>query len=282
MLGGGADFPGVLGVVIFRAMADALVGSFMEDTEILSVEQFFTDQGVPAVGILFAGEMDGAAATGAIVVYAPGDNAYLMLAFGPTADWDRYGADIEEIAETIAFAPELVTLFTATQDTYFADRDEVLETIVFTDWHALAYDDDKMPIVVVKPDFAYVVALGLSASFSDQLSDGEDVLRLLVQATADTELSQEIIAEIMDALGGMGSDITIDESLTTIYATDEGGIIRVIGTGALDEETVIPIGVYLDLRPSGSITMIVMGNVDLALADEDLLLEILAETLVLE
>lgn len=282
LIGGGADFPGVLGVVLVRALAEPLVGSFMDDTELLGVEVLSTDQGVPVVAVEFAGDLDGQPGTGVMLVYAPGNDAVLLLAFGPDADWDEFGDALYDVAASVTFDDEMLTIFTASEDTYFADLDETIETIVFPGWHAVANDDPQMPLMVVEPDLTYVVALGKAENFGGELADGGDMLLLLLQAGVDDELGQEIIAGVMESMGGSGGDIKIDASRSAFYATDEGGIIRVVATADLDEETDIPIGVYLDLRPDGSLIMIVIGNLDQALEEEALLLEILAETLVLD
>lgn len=280
-LGGGLDFPGLLGVVIIRDQASALLGGFMDDTQLTGVETYFTAQGVPVVEIEFAGMMMDEPSNGALYLFAPGTNAYMLLSFATEEDWAAEAAGLAELAASVTFDAELRTLVTADEELFFADKAETLETLVLPGWHALATDDETFPLMVAEPDLGYVLAFASGETLGDDLDSSAEVMRLLAQMTADADLGRDLIMTMIDSLGGLAGDIDVDASLTALIPTDEGGIVRVVGNGKLDEETTLPIAVYIALRSEGSLGMIVLGNVTQALEEEETTLEILAETLVL-
>lgn len=281
-LGGGLDFPGLLGVVIIRDQAAAMLGTFMDDTELVSVELSLTPQGVPMVAIEFDGQMMNEPSSGALYVFGPGNTAYLLLGFAPADDWAVDGPRLAEFAANVTFDESLITLVTASEEMYFTDKAETIETVVLPGWHALATDDETFPLVVAEPELRYLLGFGAGDALGADLDSSAEMMRILAEATAGTDVATEIISMLLDSLGGLGEDIELDSSLTAVYPTETGGVLRMVGTGRLDEEISIRIGVYIDMRTEGSLGMIVLGDVAQALAEEKTVLEILAETLVLE
>jgi hypothetical protein len=71
------------------------------------------------------------------------------------------------------------------------------------------------------------------------------------------------------------SGLDLDDEITTTYPRDGAVTIRVSGAGEFEEGMNMPMVVYFDLRQDGASVLVVFGDADAAVAQEEALLGII-------
>ena len=279
---GGADFPGLAGLVLFPSLADLLVAELGENGTVEVADVTTTAQGLPSARVIFQGDMDGEAGGGAFYVIAAGDTAYLFLAFAPLDVWDDMRPDIEAIAESIEIDESTINIVTAdSDDFYYVDDAGTVEVYVPNGWHAAGSPLEDLPVIVTDADYSYALMMATDKQFAPNM--GPDVEALL--ATPPDEYTPDILEAITTALMDemtSGGDFTLDTTQTQQFDNGDGVTLRFVGEGELDTDVTIPVVVYFNQSSDGISVALVMGNVDALLADEDTALNVVQSLLSLE
>jgi hypothetical protein len=272
----GDEFPGVMGVVLIATLAEEMLVEYMEGAELVSVERGLTSQGLPMAKIDYTAEIEGVEGAGAFYIISPGASAYLLFTFAPTDEWETLAPGVAAVADSISFEDELITLQTATEgELPFGDEQGVLELVVPAGWHVTDTFDPTLPVIVSDPEFNFVGAVGSDATFVE--AAGIDTESLFDSIFVDGQIEQEALDEAVDGLaeGFEGSGLVLDEEMTATYPRDGAVTIRVAGAGEFEEGINVPMVVYFDLRQDGASVVVVFGDADAALAQEEALLEII-------
>ena len=272
--GGGVDFPGVVGVVLMRSLADLLLEEYVDGAVLVSNEIIATQQGLPLAKITFAGEFEGEEAAGAFYVLAPGATAYMLLSVAPADQWETVAPGIDLIAESMTFDDDLLTLQQATDGTLdYSTTDGLITLTVPEGWYVAETNDITLPVVAANAEADFAVAFGIDPAFDEELGPELDEL-LETPAGETTPELEALVDELVAVLGVPGEDLELDEEQSELFAREGAVIIRLVGNAALDTDVALPIALYFDLRTDGAVAAVVFGDIEAALADETTLLQL--------
>lgn len=278
-----SDFPGLAGIAIFAALAEGIADSFGEDVEMVEAAAGFTEQEIPTYYFVFAGESEGEMMGGMFYVFAPGPMAYLLLAVGSLEDWEANRPGVDLIANSLQFDEELILLEKAGDEAItFVSSDGTTSVVAPPGWYASDSDDAELPVIVGAPDMAYVAAIGTEASFGEELRPEIAELFVPSEGESNPEDYDDLVGAIVEMLGSSGQEVTLDPSRQAVYPRDGAVTIRLVGTMELDTDLPFTVATFVDLRESGGAVMIVFGDIDRALDDEEALLTILESIRLLE
>ncbi|MEX1019078.1 MAG: hypothetical protein WDZ49_05435, partial [Litorilinea sp.] len=272
--GDALDFPGVMAVIIMRVLPEFIVDQFGEGAVYLGTEVLTTPQNMPVVKIEFEADLEGTPMAGAFYTLSPGASAYIMIALAPIDEWSDVGAAMDAVAASIEFEPDLATLQMAVDEPiYVVDEAETLEIVLPTGWQAAATDDPTLPILAVSPGYDYVAALTATRDMD------AEVVALLDEALVDGEVNDDIMALVMDLMSDSMSldedSLALEPDMSEFFVVRDELVLRMVGSIEVDEGVSMPAAIYVGLRRDGLSALIVFGDIDLALADEATLIEIL-------
>jgi hypothetical protein len=273
------EFPGVLAVVILRENAELVLQQMAEGAELVNVETLVTDQQLPMTKISFLAELEeGVEGAGALYIVSPGSSGYLFTTFAPVDEWEVLEPGADLVAQSIFFDEELITLTTAESGVlFYADEANTVEIALPEGWQVAEMGDESLPLVVVDPDFQFVGAVGIDPEFNADLGiELEDIV------AEDGTVDRNALDQLLNELDFDAETFTIDESL--IEASVEDGVLtlRLVGVAALEEDLQLPVVLYLRIDSTGFAGLVIFGNSEDILAQEETLLEIVDSILILE
>lgn len=271
---GGGDFPGMIMVVFFAGIPELLLGEFLQDGTLTSVEFSQTSQQLPMVAVHFDRMMDEVEGSGVMYVISPGETVYVFIAFASTDEWETLSSQVQQVAESITFDDNLLTLVTAENGELVYSDNENVQVTIPEGWHVSNTNDESLLVLVTNPDYRFAMAIGTDAGFDEGLGSGLEDLSISPEDEIDAETQAMVFDLIMQAMGD-GSDFVVDESLNAVYPHEGGVTFRVVGAGDFSDGANMPVAVYLDLRTDGGLISMLLGDVDSALEVEPQVLEII-------
>jgi hypothetical protein len=162
----------------------------------------------------------------------------------------------------------------------YTTEDGQLELMVPATWQVSETNDDTLPVVVADPNSELVVMIT-----AEPMEPSENDLDFeALMAAVDEELGRDALADLVGILLDMVDmdigDLLTDDSMTDVFPSASGVTIRLAGTTDL-EEFALPVVLYVDIRPEDYVGLIALGDLDIALNQEEALLEILDSVVML-
>ena len=196
----------------------------------------------------------------------------MLLAGGTQEEWDANKAGVELIANSVQFAEDLITLQQAGDAPLtFVGADETLSVETPAGWYVSDSNDPTLPIIVGAPDMSFAAAVGTGATMGQELNLSQAELFAPSGGESNPEDYDDLVDAIVEMLGSSGQDLTLNPDLQTVYERDGGLTIRLVGSMDLDQDLPFTVGLYIDLRADSGAILIVFGDIDAALAQEDAL-----------
>lgn len=277
----GGDFPGMILIYFFANMPEMLVGEYLEGAELTSIEIRQTAQHVPMAGIHFDATIEGVEGSGAFYAISPGETAYMFFAFAPAEEWDAVAPGVAQVAESITFDEELLTLATAESGgLVFGDNAGILETTVPEGWHVTGTNDETLPLLIADPGYTLALMLGTESDLGPEVGELVDELLSQPDGEPDPAVVDEVFAGLVEKMSE-GGDFTVDETLNAHYAREGAITLRLGGEGDFSG-LITPVVLYIDLRSDGGVMQLIFGDPQDVLAQEDELLNILTATVLLD
>ncbi|MCC6169822.1 MAG: hypothetical protein IT329_21575 [Caldilineaceae bacterium] len=277
----GGDFPGMILVYFFANMPEMLVGEYMEGAGLTSIEIGRTVQDVPMAGIHFDATIEGVEGSGAFYAISPGETAYMFFAFAPAEEWVAVAPGVAQVAESITFDEELLTLATAgSGGLVFGDNAGILETTIPEGWHVTGTNDETLPLLIADPEYTLALMLGTESEMEPELGAMMDELLNQPGGEVDPAVVDEAFAGLVERMMQDG-DFTVDETLNAYFPREGAITLRLGGEGDFSG-LITPAMVYFDLRSDGAVMQIIFGDLQDMLAQEEELLKILTATDVLD
>ncbi len=275
----GADIPSFIALTLFRVAGGDMLQEWIPDAEMKGVASAFTAQGLPMVRLDFNAEIDGEPATGAFFVISAGSQAYVLLVAGTVDEFDRYAEEAEEVVDSLAFDPSLITYVQADaqadgEPLVYTDDEGLISVSLPDGWFAADTGDEQLPVILMDPTISYVMMLSTDTTLDTSFDASRRELFDTEDGTPDPAVLDEIAARLADLLGERGDSLIFDPDLTTTYPRAGGVIIRMVGEGDFSAGTMAPVALYLDLRTAGGALVILVGEIDPALADEESLFDV--------
>lgn len=272
------DLPGLLGVVVLRDQAQALVRQIDENGELIGVTTRLTSQQLPLVRIDFRANFQGSDGQGALYLVSPGATAYLLITFAPTAEWEALQPTVDLVAQSIFFDPFQITLTAAEgRELLYTHSDGSLSLTVPVNWQVTETGQEMPALLVADPSFAIVAAIGHEAPLPADLADelGQILAAAPQTPTLDTALLQALQEAVLSALNILPGELTLDEAATQAFVADGQVTIRLVGTTELEPGLPLTLIAYARIHQAGVLPALVFGDLTQILEREPSLLAIL-------
>ena len=272
--GGGQDFPGILALSIFQTQADAIVKQIDANAQLVSVQRLATTQSLPLIKIAFQANFQGIEGTGAFYVVSPGATVYLVIGFASGEEWPALESGFDLVAQSIFFDASLITLTTAeTGPLVYKDADETVEVTVPQTWQVTDTGDPTFPLAVVNPDFNIIAAVGGAKDGVGDQNIDVAAITAAVEQGADQATLDQIVQQIVAGMD-MGKDqFTIDDKLTTAFVQDNQLYVRLAGLVDL-QDIKLNVAIWVTFAGTDMIGLVVFGDTEQAMAQEQTLLEV--------
>ena len=272
---GAEDFPGLMGIVLFKTQADTLVGAIDPGGELLGVDSFFTEQGLPLVKIALSADMGGGeVGTGAFYIVSTGLETYGIYGFAAPADWPQIESGLDLMAGSLVFDPDMITLEAIKGGLLeYVDEENGLRLTVPDGWLVSPTGDVDVPVVLA--DSGLNLAAMLSIAPGSPADEGLDVTELLQGGAADAQTSLEMVQTVLDMMDLPSDEFVQDETLTQAFPGDDSVVLRFGGDIAIEDFGTIPLAFYLSLTEEKAAVLVLMGEAETMLAVEPTLLDLL-------
>lgn len=282
MQDGGGDMPGLFMVVFFGSIPEALLEGYFEEATITRVELVTSAQQVPMASIHFDATLDGLEGSGAIYGISPGETSYLLFAFAPTDEWQMQLPGLELMLNSLTFDDELLTLATAEGGTLtFADANGLMELVIPEGWHASSTNDPTLPLLAADPGYHFVTAMGPYAGFdSDLAAELEGIFDPSLELDPETEAL--VFDLLVEAMSDEGPAFLVDEALNATFPREGAVTFRMVGEGDFGDGLMMQVVIYMDLHSDSGLVTMAFGNTEEVLAQEPLLLEMIASAVLLD
>jgi len=259
------DFPSWLGLALFRSRADVLVKQIGEDAQVEEASTQHTDQGLPMVKLAFSGTEDDKPMGGAIYILAPNESAYVLTSGGPSDQWQYAAPGLDLIAKSITFDTDLITsIQIGDQPEDYANDDNTVQVTVPAGWYAMSTGDEQFPVILAEPEVRYVVAVGTENSLGPDFDP--NVLKQFVPESGELDPSKysDLIHAIADSIGNSGGPIKLDEEASQVIPREGAVLVKLVGDAEIEQDTSIPVIIYVDLRTDSAAVAAVFGDTDSA------------------
>lgn len=269
------DFPSWLGVALFRSQAALLMGNAGDDTQIGEATTLYTTQNLPVAKLPFGGEQWGESFEGAMYIVAPNENAYMVVSGGTPEEWAYVSPGVDLLIESLTFDQELVNVVLVGDEPFdFVDEGEGLTVTVPAGWYVMSSGDAQFPVIIGEPEARYVAALGMSANFDSPL-DTAELADLIAAEEISKEDAQDLIDDIVLMMEDSGSPILLDMEGSDVLSREGALGVRLVGGADIGDGVALPVIFYVDLRADDMAALAIFGNTEIALDEEEVIMNIL-------
>ena len=169
------------------------------------------------------------------------------------------------IAKSITFDSDLITsIQIGDQPEDYANDDNTVKVTVPAGWYAMSTGDEQFPLFWLNRKCAMLWQLApknrwvriLTPTFSNNLCRRAESLT--------PRNTRELIHAIADSIGNSGGPIKLDEEESQVIPRDGAVLVKLVGDAEIEQDTSIPVIIYVDLRTDSAAVAAVFGDTDSA------------------